>query len=127
MAAVKKPRAPKKPPAPHAELHPEYVKAFLVGMYGRDTNLQQLQGMHAAKLSKAVREGHMPLPDGTMPTPDDCRRIVARIRGNSRPFTLALVAERWQGIVDEMTFGRPPTGEPSYRRDTPPPLRAEDI
>lgn len=121
MAAAKKPRTPKPPKAatPHAELHKDYVTAFLTGMFGRDTNLHHLQAVHAAKLSKAVRCGEMPLPDGTMPTPDDVRRIVNRIRGNSRPFTLALVAERWQGIVDEMTFGSPATGQPSYKRTGP--------
>jgi len=124
-AAPKKPRV-KKEPAPHAELHQDYVRAALRGMWGRDTNLAAIEAMHAARLSKAIREGKMPLPDGSMPSPADVEQIIASMRHYPlRPFTLGLVDGRWQRYVEEASTPAAPVSRTFTARRRP--LTADDL
>ena len=102
------------PPSEHAV----YVAEILKAMWNRDTNLHHLQAVLAARLSKAIRDDKMPLPDGRRPSPQEAAEIVRQIRGPARGFTLALVPERWQRAVDELWA---PNGE---RWRTSPPSNA---
>lgn len=115
--------------------HAQYVAAILKGMWGRDTRLQKMQGLFAAKLSKKIRGDEMPLPDGRRPTPAEVQEIVAHVRGNARPFSVGAVEALWQMHVDEMwdehglrrTVVRSTMAEPTFRGSRVVPISVRDL
>lgn len=88
---------------PRTDDHSLMVAGLLRAMWGRDTNLAKFEGQAAAKLSKQIRTGEMPLPDGATPTLEQACEVVASIRrGMSRPCSLAKVPGLWQRHVEHL-------------------------